>query len=70
MKKSIKNKLLKKLSKAESLILKGESDLSCLSEYIQPYFDEEINVTWSTDGAVIVGEEGEVGFLGDFIKKL
>lgn len=70
MKQSEKNKILKIVNKAESLIRKGESDLSGLAEIIQPLFDEEINVTWSTDGAIVVNSRGEIGFFTQFLNEL
>lgn len=70
MKQSEKNKIIKQVNKAESLIRKGESDLSCLAVIIQHLFEEEINVIWSSDGAVVVNSHGEVGFFVHFLNEL
>lgn len=70
MDKKEKLKLIKRIEKAERLIRNGESDLSTLAEYIQPLFQREVYVTWSTDGAVVVDDDGELGFLVEFINAL
>jgi hypothetical protein len=56
-----KKKIIARVKRAESLIMKGESELSCLAEVIQPLFDQEVFVTWSTDGAMVIDDSGELG---------
>jgi hypothetical protein len=70
MNKRDKNKILKRLHKAEGLIRAGESDLGVLSDIIQPLFEREVLVTWSTDGAIVTDEDGELGFFIHFLNDL
>ena len=59
---------LKKLNLAEKNFSKAEMKVSELSNSLQPFFDEEIVICMSTDGAVITTDKGEIGFVRDFIK--
>jgi hypothetical protein len=70
MKKTEINKILKKVKKSEALISKANSDLSDIANDIQHLFDEEIDVNWSTDGAVITTENGEIDFVSTFLNGL
>lgn len=65
-----KQKILKRMGKAESLILKGQSDLSTLAEIVQPLFDQDISVIWSTDGARVTDDNGELGSFEEFLNAL
>lgn len=65
-----KQKILKRMEKAESLILKGQSDLSTLAEIVQPLFDQDISVVWSTDGARVTDDNGELGSFEEFLNAL
>lgn len=65
-----KQRILKQMKKAEELILKGQSDLSALAEYIQPLFKQEIMVVWSTDGTRVTDDYGELGAFEDFLDDL
>lgn len=65
-----KQKILKRMEKAESLILKGQSDLSTLAEIVQPLFDQDISVIWSTDGARVTDDNGELGSFEEFLNAL
>lgn len=58
------------MGKAESLILKGQSDLSTLAEIVQPLFDQDISVIWSTDGARVTDDNGELGSFEEFLNAL
>jgi hypothetical protein len=70
MKQIEKQRILQKMKKSEELIMKGQSDLSSLSKFVQPFFEEEITVVWSTDGAVITDKSGELGSFEDFLNRL
>ena len=70
MNKSDVNKILKKAKKAEKKIMDGHSELSGLSSSIEHLFKEEIDVNWSTDGAVITNLDGEIDFLENFLNNL
>lgn len=65
-----KQRILKEMKKAEELILKGQGRLSALAEYIQPLFEQEIMVVWSTDGAMVTDDNGELGAFKDFLDDL
>lgn len=64
------NKILKKVKKAEELINKANGDLSAIANDIEHLFDEEIDVLWSTDGAVITTKNGEIGFVSYFLNNM
>lgn len=70
MEKVEKQKILRRLRKAENLILKGQGNLSALSEIIQPLFVQEITVVWSTDGARVTDDNGELGSFVEFLNDL
>jgi hypothetical protein len=70
MKQIEKQRILQKMKKSEELIMKGQSDLSSLSKFVQPFFEEEITVVWSTDGSVITDKSGELGSFEDFLNRL
>lgn len=70
MEKVEKQKILRRLRKAENLILKGQGNLSALSEIIQPLFEQEITVVWSTDGARVTDDNGELGSFVEFLNDL
>ena len=40
------------------------------NEIFEDQFDEEIDINWSTDGAVITTVNGEIGFLTIFLNGL
>ena len=61
---------LKRLNKAESDFCKAESKISALADIIQPYFKQEIQIVMSTDGAAITDNDGEMGFVRDFLNAL
>lgn len=65
-----KKKALKALEKAEREFWKAESNVSALAVFIQPFFDEEIIVCMSTDGVAITTEDGEIGFVRDFLNNI
>jgi len=65
-----KQSALKKLRKAELAFYKGEAEVSKLSGIIQPFFEQEISVCMSTDGAVITDDSGEKGFVSAFLLSL
>lgn len=65
-----KKSALKRLRKVEAAFWKAESDISNLTELIQPLFDEEIVVCPSTDGAIITTDHGEIGFVRDVLNAL
>lgn len=65
-----KKKHIKRIEKVESLFLKAESNVSALSDIIQPHFDKEIQIVMSSDGATITDDNGEIGFVKDFINAL
>lgn len=64
-----KQTALKELNKAEEQFYKAELRVSALANFIQPYFDKEIFVCMSTDGAVITDIDGEIGFLINYLKQ-
>jgi hypothetical protein len=65
-----KNKAIRKLEKAESAFWKAESNVSALADIIQPFFEQEIQVCMSSDGATITDDSGEKGFVRDFLNAL
>ena len=70
MKKVDKNKVIRRLDKVESAFWKAESDVSALAEIVQPLFEHEIQVCMSSDGATITDDNGEIGFVRDFLNAL
>lgn len=65
-----KKKHIRRLKKAERLFWKAESDVSSLADIVQPYFNKEIYIVMSTDGATITDDDGEIGFVKDFLNAL
>lgn len=70
MKKQEKIKALKQLRQAEYAFYKGEEEISKLYRIIQPYFEQEIKICMSTDGAVITDDTGEIEFVSRFLNDL
>tara|TARA_R110000822_G_scaffold281490_1_gene403188 strand:- start:348 stop:560 length:213 start_codon:yes stop_codon:yes gene_type:complete len=67
MTKREKEILIKKIDRAESLFWKAESQVSELGNHVQQFFDEEIIVCMSSDGAMITNDNGEIQTVKDFI---
>ncbi len=65
-----KTKQLKRLKKLEEKFLAAESSLGKMANVIQPYFEQEIQVCMSTDGAIITDDTGEIGFVKNFLSDL
>lgn len=65
-----KRKVLKKLNSGENNFSKAEMEISNLGKFIQLFFEEEIVVCMSTDGAVIINSNGEIGFVRNFINEI
>jgi len=64
------NAFQKKLTKYERAFSKAESNLVGLSSELQAYFDEEISVSPSTDGALITNWSGEIEAVQTFINRI
>lgn len=65
-----KKAILKKVKKFESDFWKAESNVSTITEFIQPFFSQEITVVMSSDGMAITDDSGEIGFVQSFINDL
>lgn len=70
MKKADKKRAIKRLDKAESAFWKAESNVSALADIIQPFFEQEIQICMTSDGATITDNSGEKGFVRDFLNAL
>ena len=49
-----------KVEKAELNYLKALSNIEALAEYVQPFYEYEIDVSPSTDGAMVTDTDGEL----------
>ncbi len=65
-----KKMILKKIKKFEREFSNAELNVSSITDFIQPYFDKEVTVLMSNDGMVITDDNGEIGFVEDFINNL
>lgn len=65
-----KQKALKQLKKAEFVFSDAEMQVSKLCKIIQPFFDQDIKICMSTDGAVITDDSGEIEFVSVFLNGL
>ena len=70
MEKTEIKKALKSLKKAQHAFYKGEEEISKLYSIIQPFFEQEIKICMSTDGAVITDDSGEIEFVSVFLNGL
>ena len=70
MKKTEIKKALKQLKRAEYLFIEAETEVGKLSQIIQPFFEQEIKICMSTDGAVITDDSGELAFVRVFLNGL
>jgi len=50
----------RKVDKAEEKYLIALSNIEALAQYVQPFYEQEICVTPSTDGAMITDNNGEL----------
>jgi hypothetical protein len=65
-----KKMILKKVRKFENEFRKAELNVSSITDFIQPFFEQEVTVLMSNDGMAITDDNGEIGFVEDFINSL